>query len=410
MLTERLYQKNVYQKTAGATVRSAEGKDGKTIVCLDRTIFFPTGGGQSCDTGTLDGFAVSEVYEYEDDIYHVISSPDAGPALETLTAGREVALAIDWNRRFDNMQRHCGEHILSGIFFDLCGGVNRGFHMGDAYMTIDISLEEDPSITTLTWDMAEEAEARTNQVIWQNLPVVTRRFATREEAEGLPLRKRLSIDRDISIVSIGSTDHPTDCVACCGTHPSHTGQVGLLKIYKVEANKGMFRIYFEAGQRAFRHYQQHFHTLTALGRELSAGADDVLPKYLAQQQRQRDTRDRLYHLTQAEIEREAQALRLLPGEQLAIGRFSILTVEDLQDLSKRLAGSMPRLLVLVQEQEHTVLLFSEEDTISCGQLVKQYAQPWGGKGGGSPKAARAKFSDATSVEQFLTALQTALTH
>ena len=274
MKTKRLFKEDVYMKEAEAVITSlSETNDGKVALTLDRTIFFPTGGGQSCDRGTIAGFKVTDVYEDEaaDDIIHIV---DASPAdFETGTA---VYLILDWEHRFDNMQRHCGEHILSGMFFREYGGVNRGFHMGDQYMTIDISLEARPEFTSITWDMAKHAEECANEAIWQNQPVITRHFDTKKEAQNLPLRKALALEKDITIVCVGSVENPSDCVACCGTHPAAAGQVGLIKIFKVEPNKGMFRIYFEAGKRAFLKYQQELDTLTALSNSLSAGTDDVL--------------------------------------------------------------------------------------------------------------------------------------
>ena len=193
MAAIRLYQQNVYLKEATARITGAVKTDVHTLITLDQTIFFPTGGGQSCDRGTLAGFPVLDVYEKEKEIYHVV---DCQP--EELPTDSQANLVLDWDHRFDNMQRHCGEHIMSGIFYREFGGVNRGFHMGDQYMTIDISLEENPDFTKVTWDMAKHAERCANQVIWENAPVITRHFDTHEEAARLPLRKALALDEDIT--------------------------------------------------------------------------------------------------------------------------------------------------------------------------------------------------------------------
>ena len=226
MNTKRLFKDDVYLKNAQACITSLSEVDGKALVTLEQTIFFPTGGGQSCDQGTINGLRVLDVYQDAQNIYHLVDTTADG-----LKTGQQVVLNLDWEHRFDNMQRHCGEHILSGIFHREFGGVNRGFHMGDKYMTIDISLEDDPAFTKITWDMAMLAELEANKVIWQNLPVITRHFEDRSEAESLPLRKALNIDDDITIVCVGSIENPSDCVACCGTHPSSAGQVGMIKIY-----------------------------------------------------------------------------------------------------------------------------------------------------------------------------------
>jgi len=226
MNTRKLYQEDVYLRHGSGTIVEILQENDKVLIGLDQTIFFPTGGGQSCDRGTLADLQVVNVYETSDMILHQVMG-DA----DRLSIGDTVELHIDWDHRFDNMQRHCGEHILSGKFYELYGGVNRGFHMGEDYMTIDISLEDDPSYDRITWEMAKEAELRTNQAIWQNLPVITRHFDDRREAENLPLRKKLAFDEDITIVCVGAIENPADCVACCGTHPSTSGQVGMVKLY-----------------------------------------------------------------------------------------------------------------------------------------------------------------------------------
>lgn len=398
MKTKRLFKEDVYMKEAEAVITSlSETNDGKVALTLDRTIFFPTGGGQSCDRGTIAGFKVTDVYEDEaaDDIIHIV---DASPAdFETGTA---VYLILDWEHRFDNMQRHCGEHILSGMFFREYGGVNRGFHMGDQYMTIDISLEARPEFTSITWDMAKHAEECANEAIWQNQPVITRHFDTKKEAQNLPLRKALALEKDITIVCVGSVENPSDCVACCGTHPAAAGQVGLIKIFKVEPNKGMFRIYFEAGKRAFLKYQQELDTLTALSNSLSAGTDDVLSKYHAQIEKNKEARNQLHFLKKEVIARETAdiAAALEKGEN--IRRYHILSLDDLNVLAREVSPHIRKIAFLVHEPSYTVFLVSD-GSVDCGRMVKENAQIYGGKGGGNKTTARAIFTKDEYVNTFI---------
>ena len=398
MKTKRLFKEDVYMKEAEAVITSlSETNDGKVALTLDRTIFFPTGGGQSCDRGTIADFKVTDVYEDEaaDDIIHIV---DASPAdFETGTA---VYLILDWEHRFDNMQRHCGEHILSGMFFREYGGVNRGFHMGDQYMTIDISLEARPEFTSITWDMAKHAEECANEAIWQNQPVITRHFDTKKEAQNLPLRKALALEKDITIVCVGSVENPSDCVACCGTHPAAAGQVGLIKIFKVEPNKGMFRIYFEAGKRAFLKYQQELDTLTALSNSLSAGTDDVLSKYHAQIEKNKEARNQLHFLKKEVIARETAdiAAALEKGEN--IRRYHILSLDDLNVLAREVSPHIRKIAFLVHEPSYTVFLVSD-GSVDCGRMVKENAQIYGGKGGGNKTTARAIFTKDEYVNTFI---------
>ena len=403
MKTERLFKEDVYMKEAEAAVTSlTETKEGRTAVTLDRTIFFPTGGGQSCDRGTIAGFPVIDVYEDEkaDDIIHVLDCRPSEFEHAASPVGKLLKLSLDWEHRFDNMQRHCGEHILSGMFYREYGGVNRGFHMGDQYMTIDISLEAKPEFTAITWEMAKHAEECANEAIWQNQPVITRHFDTKKEAENLPLRKALALEKDITIVCVGSVENPADCVACCGTHPATAGQVGLIKIFKVEPNKGMFRIYFEAGKRAFLKYQQELDTLTALSNSLSAGTDDVLSKYHAQIEKNKEARSQLHFLKKEVIMREAAdiAEALEKGEN--VRRYHILSLDDLTVLAREVSPYAKKIAFLVHEPSCTVFLVSD-GSVDCGKLVKDNAQIYGGKGGGNKTTARAIFTKEEYVDTFI---------
>lgn len=214
-MTEKLYQKDVNMTRTSAVVTETDvDRDGSILIALDRTVFFPEGGGQPCDTGTIGGFTVTDVRERNGVIWHKLAG-ECG-----LKAGSTAEALIDWERRFCNMQRHCGEHILSGAFFKLYGAVNRGFHMGDEYMTVDMSLEGDTSYSEITWDMAIAAERLANETIWKDLPVTAQHYATKEDASERRLRKELTIERDITIVTVGGQNEPADACACCGTHPT----------------------------------------------------------------------------------------------------------------------------------------------------------------------------------------------
>lgn len=398
MSTVKLYQQDVYMKECTAQVLSIEDD----LVLLDQTVFFPVGGGQSCDLGTINGQKVTEVFEKDDLVYHRLEKPF------TLETGQQAECSIDWERRFDNMQRHCGEHILSGICFREFGGINRGFHMGDDYMTIDISLEEDPSITEITWEMAKHAELCTNEVIWSNAPVTVRRFETREEAEKMPLRKKLAIDEEISIVCVGDINNAADCVACCGTHPSTAGQVGLVKIYKVEKNKGMFRIYFEAGKRALLDYDMKHDLLTTLGNRYSAGVDDLLSKMDARKEKDKAIKNELNVLRQSVIETRVADIRKDLAEagddKILTYEFSDMKTDDLLNIGRPVMKEVKKLLLIISPQDNTLLLFSD-GTVNCGQLVKENASIYNGKGGGNGTSARAIFPKREGLDTLIQLLE-----
>ncbi len=438
-MTTRLYQNDVYIKEWDAKITSVELSDeaGLAAVTLDRSAFFPEGGGQSCDIGTIGGFSVIDVQEDGDEVIHKIkigatdagreagpsdtaqksdasnTSQEAGASDAGLQPGSEVHCRLDWSRRFDNMQRHCGEHILSGIFYARCGGVNRGFHMGADYMTIDISLEDEPSDSDATrpdkidMDIALDCEGRANEVIWSNAPVTVFRFEERSQVEEMPLRKALAFDEDISIVCVGSPDNPADCVACCGTHPAHAGEVGLIKIFKVENYKGMFRIYFEAGSRALKDYDKKHAIITELAEKHSSSIDDLSVALRAQEDKLAECKNQLFHAKKALVRRESEALhKLLSGDGQALGGtegqiredgplllypLDDFSLDDTFELAKEFMGKVSKLLLLYSKDQTSFILVSGGDP-HCGNLVREYASFYKGKGGGSDTSARAIFT------------------
>ena len=277
--------------------------------------------------------------------------------------------------------------------------------MGEDYLTIDISLEDKPEFKDLNMDMCLAAELMANQAIWDNLPVVRKIFDSREEAEKMPLRKKLAIDDDISIVTIGDVTDPADSVACCGTHPEYAGQVGMIKIYKVEPNKGMFRIFFEAGKRALLAYDKQYDILTTLGKDLSAGVPDLMDKYAARNDKNREIRDRLYNLTKEAIRRETETIKdslINAGTGHLCFEYELLTVDDIIELGRGLSGSIPLMLFLIHKPSLTVFLFS--DNHDCGRIVKDNAAVFGGKGGGNKSFARAIFQRRDDLDSFILAV------
>lgn len=401
MNTQRLYKENVYLSKCTATVADIT-PDG---IILDRSVFFPEGGGQSSDIGTItrmsDGtvFNVTHVIEDGQLLLHQTDAPD----LET---GDTVQCSIDWPHRFDNMQRHCGEHLLSGAMYRLYGGVNRGFHMGEHFMTADISLEGNADFSELTWEMAMTAEEMVNSYIWQDLPVRAQEFATPEEALKMPLRKELTIEEDIRVVTAGTDDLVADCVACCGTHPSSTAQVGLLKIYKIEKNKGMYRVYFEAGKRAMEDYRMKHDILTALGSRYSTGIDELLHKIEKQEQKYEETKNSLNRLRSRLISEKTRDIKneLETGRSFISRFYDEFTPEDIMRIGKPILGDIRGMVAAGDLNTNTLILFSD-GTNDCGRLIKDNAGIYSGKGGGRKDNARALFPDRESMMLFTDALE-----
>lgn len=399
MTVRKLWQEDVYTKEWDAVITEvAPADNGNYKIYLDQTAFFPEGGGQSCDLGTMGDMTVIDVQEDGKEVVHTVSLDGA----KAPKVGKQVHCTLDWTRRFDNMQRHCGEHILSGICFDLFGGVNRGFHMGHDFMTIDISLEEDPKITEITYEMVMEAELAANRVIWSNAPVTVMRFESRKGTENLPLRKALAFDEDISIVCVGSPENAADCVACCGTHPATAGQVGLIKIFKVEKNKGMFRIFFEAGERALMACRERHDILYKLSMRYSSTIEDFPVKLKAAEEKQNATKAKLVHVTNALIAKECAELdeKIAQAEDnVVLHKLEVLSMDDVFNMAKPYMGQTKKLLLLYSIQDTSFILVSSGKP-ACGKLVKEYASFYNGKGGGNDVSARGIFTNEEDAMLF----------
>lgn len=426
MITNRIFKNDPYLKSLESSVLSSNCDDKIAKLTLRATIFFPTGGGQSCDKGFIkfneNKYPVIDVYEEDDEIIHVISKDN--PASLWPQKNSEVLLEIDWEHRFDNMQRHCGEHILSGVIHKLFNGANKGFHMGEEYITIDIDFSASDSYSKLTWEMAEKAEFEANKVIWQGSPVHANFFDNPEDASKLPLRKPLAFDEDISIVTIGNTSAPDDCVACCGTHPDSASEVGLIKIYKIEPNKGMTRIYFEAGKRAFSNYQSQFNTIYAMSLKLSTGTSDILNAYESQISHTNELRNKLSVFRDIAINHEVQNIMAeIPEEKpihdeatvefvnsVSVFSYTDYSIDDILNIAKKLSQINKsnnilknNLVIMVCTHENTVILVSDgnNDDCNCSKLAKIASEKFDGKGGGRPTTARIHFSEKDALDSFI---------
>ena len=383
-------------------------KNGADIFSCDASCFFPEGGGQPSDTGrAVTGKGVFEIVsaydeDLEGDVWHVSDAP-AG----TFSIGDKVELAIDWDRRFRNMQRHCGEHMLSGTMDTLFGGVNRGFHMGDEYITIDIDLEG----RMLTEEELRLAERTVNEAIWADLPVTVSWFSDYESSLELPVRKKVPHDGRVSVVTVGSAGDPYDCIACCGTHPARSSEVGLLAIYKCDPNKGMNRIFFDCGIAAWEKLTADSRMLSGIAKRYSCSPADLGSRLDLEAENNSSIRARLAALSAyaKEIEKE----RILSGIN-APGRTSrtacytseLFSADELLKLGFSVISETSGLLLLMKHPEtKTCLLFSSSENIKCGELVRTTAPEYNGKGGGRDDNARAVFTSLKDMTSFAEALE-----
>ena len=254
MSTEKLYYQDSFLHSFSAKVLSCEPQGKSWSVVLDRTAFYPEGGGQPADHGVLGPARVLDVHEKNDVIFHTTDRPvEIGP----------VSGEIDWARRFDHMQQHSGEHICSGLICARYGCDNVGFHMGSDVITIDLSVE-------LTQEQVRELEEAANRYIWEDHPIQIA-FPSPQELEVLTYRSKKALTGRVRIVSFPGAD----CCACCGTHVSSSGQVGLVKLLSCQKFRSGVRIELVCGKRALDHLSRVWEQNHQISNLLSAKAGET---------------------------------------------------------------------------------------------------------------------------------------
>ena len=263
-MTEKLYDRDSFCRAFTGRVLSCEpGEPGRWLAELDRTAFFPEGGGQAADTGTLGAARVLDVRERAGHILHTLDAP--------LTPGDTVEGALDWPQRLRRMQNHTGEHIFSGLVYSRYGYANSGFHLGDRAMTVDYSGE-------LTWAQVLELEAEANRAVFADVPVRAE-YPAPEVLAGLHYRSKLDLKENIRIVTVEGYD----VCACCAPHVRSTGQVGGLKVTDLMRHRGGVRLTMVCGLTALDDYNEKLAAVQAVSAALSA-PQTALPQAVARLQ------------------------------------------------------------------------------------------------------------------------------
>ncbi|XCP83482.1 alanyl-tRNA editing protein [Roseburia hominis] len=254
-MTKRLFYDDSHMREFEAHVLSCQPVGEKYEVVLDRTAFFPEGGGQAADTGSLGNVRVLDVREEGEQIIHLTDGE--------LWAGAQVSGRIDWETRFSRMQQHTGEHIVSGLIHGRFGYDNVGFHLGEEVCTLDLS-------GPITKEELAEIELAANQVVFANLPVEVT-YPSREELEALDYRSKIEIEGQVRIVTIPGVD----VCACCAPHVSHTGEIGLVKFIHMQNYKGGVRITMVCGLRALMDYRAKEESVKAIMQSLSSKEEKI---------------------------------------------------------------------------------------------------------------------------------------
>lgn len=336
METKLFYQDAYTQEFSAKVVKEEKDTEGHIYIVLSQTAFYPTGGGQPHDVGTIDGVKVFNVEEIDGEIRHFLEHPIDVP-------DKEVIGRIDWKRRFDHMQQHAGQHILSAAFDQLFQYRTVGFHLGNEVLTIDLDTEE------LLEEEAVLAEKLANQIILENR-IIEAKWVDEAELSHYPLRKETKVKEDIRLVIIPEFDYN----GCGGTHPNTTGQVRAVKILDWEKQKKKVRVQFVCGDRVLAQFQQKQKVLLELTKLLSSQEKDMGTAVLRILQAQKDLEKSLEDAREKLLSYEADELledsSSLNEEKLVSSVFKGRTIQELQKLAR---------LIISKEQLANVLFVSE---------------------------------------------------
>lgn len=381
-MTIKLYEENPYLKECKSIITNIIKENDDILIVLDKTIFFPEGGGQGCDTGYIGNSKILYVFEKDNIIYHKV---------DVLPSDKEVICTLNWNRRLDHMQQHCGEHIVSGIIKSMYNGNNKGFHMGDEYVTLDIDIKD------FTEEMLYKVEIEANKAIYENREIKISLAPNKEAAEKFPVRKNITLDKDIRIVEIVDTD----CVACCGTHPSRTGDIGIIKLLKAEKNKGMSRIYLKCGMRALLDFQTKNNVLTNLNQKFSAEINTLVSKIDISLNKLDESMKQSNELRISLCSIEVKNLINNNPSKLITKIYTDKTFDEIQIISKKILKDNSTIILLCSLKDNKILLtHNTTDAIDCGKLFKENIKEFNGRGGGSKLTAQGVFTNSDDTSKF----------
>ena len=382
-MTEKLYYKDSHLFTFEAAVLDCrEEKKGYSVV-LDKTAFFPAGGGQLADTGVLGGVRVLDVHERGGEIRHYTDAP--------LEIGAHVEGFVDAEQRLRRMQNHSGEHILSGLVHNAYGFDNVGFHMGAECIIIDFSGE-------LTWEQLTELETRANEVVRQNIPLHIW-FPDENELKSLEYRSKLELTENVRIVEIPGVDR----CACCAPHVERTGEVGIVKILDSQRHRGGVRVSVVCGLDALEDYRARQESVTEISRALSAKRGEVtqaVQRVLNEQQGMKERCDALSlalirYMADAEGERDGNIV-------LFSDVLGEIAQRELVSLLMPKAGGFAAVFTGSDRDGWRYIIGSLHRDLRAG--ARQINAAIDGPGGGTPhmiqgsaRAVREKIEDALNV-------------
>lgn len=376
-MTHKRYYDSAYSQDWTAIIQEIIPSENGIYVRLDETLFYPEGGGQPGDSGWIGEVRVRDTCSKNGEVLHLVEASPGEP-------GSEVSCRLDWERRFDHMQQHSGQHLLSATVLDLLGAATLSFHMGEDYATVDVERTE------WTQHELDQVEWEVNMRIMHNLPIKSY-FVSSEEAAALPLVKAPSVEGEIRIVEIEGIEYN----ACGGTHVSATGELGLLKLLRAEKQKGHLRLTFKTGLRALDEFVTQTKVLAALSSKLSTPKEELverLEKWTEEDRRKQTELNALRQQLDDYIAQELLHEAVRTGGPIA-KLFGDRTVKELQSLATTLTARNAQLPILLGSLTEFKLLLAHggEAGFSCGVLFKEVLPAFGGRGGGNDRLAQAGF-------------------
>jgi alanyl-tRNA synthetase len=370
-MTERLYLNNPYLREINAKVVKKEYSNGKFYITLNRTIFYPhLSGGQPRDKGSIGGVEVIDVYEDGNDIIHIV---------EDNITSNTVNLNIDWDTRFDHMQQHTGQHLLSAVFAKLYNAKTVGFHLGSEYVYIDVTI---PSLTD---NDLEKIERFANEVIYSNFSIKTY-IVDKTQASQLPLRKQPKVESNIRIVEIDNIDFSP----CAGTHHRRIGEVGILKIRKWEKYKGNIRVEFVCGNRALKDYTWKNTIINNISTLLSAkdistfnSVEKLYNDYKNLEKENKEIKEELFNYKSKELINDSMFFN---GVKLIKKTFSNSDLKEVKFLTSKILSCDDIVCVfgvIEQDKCQIILGRSENIQVDMREILNASISYIDGRGGGS---------------------------
>lgn len=391
--TIRLFEKNPKQISFSAEVISCDAREQAFAVELNQTLFYPTSGGQPHDTGTLNGIPVVEVIEQDERILHITE--------KKINAGGQVEGSIDWDRRFDHMQQHSGQHILSQCFFKNLKAETIGFHLGKDISTIDLTLSD------ISADVLDQIETEANRIIFSNQDVQARKLAL-DESRKLALRKEPSVKGLVRVVSIADFDHS----ACCGTHVEKSGEIGVLKIINDERYKSGTRITFVCGNRALKDFQRKDKCVREAGRILSAPENEMIDVLAKWREDRKQAAKTIKGLLDDSLIHEAEKLKREAEDggkiKLIAHVFRDRERAHIQILAQKLvvAGGIVALLGVANNPGHLFFAVSKDIQLDIRPFLNEACEKLEGRGGGTAAFAQGSCHLIDQMQSVLESIRT----